>query len=339
MLNKNMNYGILGVFVIGMLAIAIGSTIVLSGRGGSHDRYVVLFDNVADIKFGTQVRYEGYPVGQVEDIRPVSKDGAMVFELDVSVLEGWKIPSDSVASIGSSTFLGAKTVDIRRGKAAKPLTPGAQISSAPTADMFAAMASIAGDFGDLSKNSLRPMVERMSGLVANVDGLIANDLAQFVKSINTLAAGLQGEVPQIANQLLTFTERLNKTLGSVQTVLSDQNVEGVNHVVSNVEQVSQNFVAISGTLDNTVGQINGIVANVDRLVANSEGQVNVALKDTQYVLQSLARNIDNFNHNISGTARNMNEFSRMIRQNPGLLLGGSPRDDIQTKDIPVSATQ
>ena len=339
MLNKNLNYGFLGLFVIAMLASVIGATIMLSGGGGSHDRYVVLFENVADIKFGTQVRYEGYPVGQVEGIRPVAKEGGMVFHLDVSVLEGWKIPKDSVASIGSSTFLGAKTVDIRRGKDAVALAPGAEIVSAPTADMFAAMASIAGDFGDLSKNSLRPMVERMSGLVANVDGLIANDLSQFVKSINMLAAGLQGEVPQIANQLLTFSERLNKTLGSVQTVLSDQNVQGVSHVVQNVEQVSQKFVAISGSLDGTMGQINGIIANVERLVQTSEGQVNTALKDTQYILQSLARNIDNFNHNISGTARNMNEFSRLIRQNPGLLLDGTPPVDTQAKDIPVSAPQ
>ncbi|MBT5047204.1 MAG: MCE family protein [Rhodospirillaceae bacterium] len=339
MLNKNMNYGLLGLFVITMIAIAIGATIILSGRGGSYDRYVVLFENVADIKFGTQVRYEGYPVGQVEDIRPVARDGAMVFHLDIGVLEGWKIPADSVATIGSSTFLGAKTVDIRRGKAKASLAPGAQIASAPSPDMFAAMASIAGDFGELSKNSLRPMVERVAGLVANVDGLIANDFSQFVKSINMLAAGLQGEVPQIAHQLLTFSERLNKTLGSVQTMLSDQNVQGVGHVVSNVEQVSRKFVAISGTLDGTLNQINGIVANVDRLVKTSEGQVNTALKDTQYILQSLARNIDNFNHNISGTARNMNEFSRLIRQNPGLLLGGSSPDDTQRKDVPVSAPQ
>lgn len=339
MLNKNMNYGILGLFVIAMLASVVGATLVLSGRSGSHDRYVVLFENVADIKFGTQVRYEGYPVGQVEDIRPVAKDGGMVFHLDVSVLEGWKIPSDSVASIGSSTFLGAKTVDIRRGKATSPLAPGARIASVPAVDMFAAMSSIAGDFGDLSRNSLRPMIERMSGLVANVDGLIANDLSQFVKSINTLAAGLKGEVPQIASQLLTFTEKLNKTLNSVQTVLSDQNVQGVSHVVRNVEQVSEKFVAISGALDGTLNQVNGIIANVDRLVQNSEGQVNTALKDTQYILRSLARNIDNFNHNISGTARNMNEFSRMIRQNPGLLLGGTSRDDVQPRDVPVSATR
>ncbi|MFQ5467750.1 MAG: hypothetical protein ACE5DS_06395 [Kiloniellaceae bacterium] len=30
-------------------------------------------------------------------------------------------------------------------------------------------------------------------------------------------------------------------------------------------------------------------------------------------------------HNLDGTARNMNEFSRLIRTNPGLLLDASPR--------------
>jgi phospholipid/cholesterol/gamma-HCH transport system substrate-binding protein len=31
--------------------------------------------------------------------------------------------------------------------------------------------------------------------------------------------------------------------------------------------------------------------------------------------------------NLDGASRNMNEFSRLIRQNPGLLLGGSPREE------------
>ena len=154
-----------------MLAAAIGTTISLSGRTGAHDIYSAVFDNVADVKYGTQVRFEGFPVGQVEEIRPIVKDGVMAFHLDLSVREGWKIPADSITTIGSSTFLGAKTVEIRRGKASTTLKPGDRITSAPPADMFAAMSSLAGDFGDLSKNSLRPMVDRMSGLVANVDGL------------------------------------------------------------------------------------------------------------------------------------------------------------------------
>lgn len=322
-----------------MIAAAIGATVALSGHSGSREIYSALFDNVADVKFGTQVRYEGFPVGQVEEIRPVVKDGAMAFHLDLSVQQGWKIPVDSVARIGSSSILGGKTVEIRGGKSASSLKPGDKIASAPPADMFAAMSSIAGEFGDLSRNGLRPMVDRMSGLVATADNLIEKDLSQFVRALNELAGGLQTDVPQIAGELRHFAKRLNTTLGAVQTVLSDRNTTGVTNVVNNVEQMSAGFLDISKSLQGSIGQINDIVAKLDHLVKTNGGKVSGAVSDARYIMQSLARNIDNFNHNISGTARNMNEFSRLIRQNPGLLLDGSPREDKQSRDIPASVRQ
>jgi phospholipid/cholesterol/gamma-HCH transport system substrate-binding protein len=337
MKNRKLNYAALGLFVTAMIGAAVGMTVALSGHAGTHDSYTALFGNVADVKFGTQVRYEGFPVGQVEEIRPIVKDGATVFRLHLSVQPGWNIPADSVARIGSSSILGGKTVEIRGGNSTSSLKPGDQIASAPPADMFAAMSSIAGEFGDLSRNVLRPMVNRVSGLVTSADTLIEKDLTQFVRALNDLAGGLQTEVPQIAKDLRHFAKRLNTTLGSVQTVLSDRNTTGVTNVVKNVEQMSAGFLEISKSLKGSIRQINAMVVKLDRVVDTNDAKVNSAVNDARYIMQSLARNIDNFNHNIAGTARNMNEFSRLIRQNPGLLLGGTPREDNQIREIPTSA--
>jgi len=199
------------------------------------------------------------------------------------------------------------------------------------------MASIAGEFGDLSRNGLRPMVDRMTGLVASADNLIDKDLRKFVRALNDLAGGLQADVPKIAGELRHFAKRLNTTLGAVQVVLSDRNTTGVTNVVKNVEQMSAGFLDISKSLRGSIKQINAIVAKLDRVVETNDGKIDSAVNDARYIMQSLARNIDNFNHNIDGTARNMNEFSRLIRQNPGLLLGGTPREDKQIRDIPTSA--
>ena len=55
---------------------------------------------------------------------------------------------------------------------------------------------------------------------------------------------------------------------------------------------------------------------------------DVLLKDLRYSLQAVARNIDSVTYNLEGTARNMNEFSREIRQDPAVLLGGGrPREE------------
>ena len=49
--------------------------------------------------------------------------------------------------------------------------------------------------------------------------------------------------------------------------------------------------------------------------------------DLRYLTDSVSRHIDAINRNLEGAARNLYEFSRQIRQNPGLLLGGTPPRD------------
>ena len=56
---------------------------------------------------------------------------------------------------------------------------------------------------------------------------------------------------------------------------------------------------------------------------DENGDVKKSFSDTRYVVESIARNIDSINQNMNGAARNLNEFTRQIRNNPGLLLGGS----------------
>ena len=77
------------------------------------------------------------------------------------------------------------------------------------------------------------------------------------------------------------------------------------------------------------------MADIERMVANLDGVVDAnsddldrSLKDAHHTLSAIARNVDTLVHNLDGAARNMNEFSRLIRQNPGLLLNGTPREEV-----------
>ena len=334
MRHQGLNYALVGAFVIAMLAAAVGSAVMLTGGAGAHDRYSVVFDNVADVKFGTQVRYEGFPVGQVEAIEPLAEDGTTRFHLDVSVREGWVIPEDSVARIQSSKFLGAKTVEITRGRSATALDPGARIPSAPAADMFAAMASVAGQVNELSRDSLKPLMAHLSDLVTNANRLLDDDVAPLLGSLNAVATDTRGRIPEITGELLSFTEELNVTLTSVQALLSERNVADVEQTVRNIETVSRDFVTMSQSVQGTLGQLDSIVSDLQGLVERNEGNVDAALDDTRYTLRSIAQNIDTINHNLAGTTRNMNEFSRLIRQNPGLLLGGSAPEEVSVDGRP-----
>ena len=219
MYKQKINYVLIGFFVTTMLSAGVGAIALLAGRTGPVDRYFIVLDNVADVKFGTQVRYEGYPVGQVEDITPVVEGAGMEFRVGISIQPGWRVPSDSVARIGSSSFLAAKTIDIDRGES--------QVA--------------------------------------------------------------------VANSIL------------------------------NVEETTDNLAAISRDLIKTMVKVDNLAGNLDRLLEDNKDNVDQSLKDLQYTLSAVSATVDSVVHNLEGTTRNMNEFSRMIRQNPGLLLDGTPR--------------
>jgi ABC-type transporter Mla subunit MlaD len=92
MKNDQRNYILVGVFVLAMLAGLIVWIITLSGGGRAVEIYQTRFESVLGLTAGgTQVHYNGFPVGKIETIRR-SNDGApKLFVLELSVEEGWQI--------------------------------------------------------------------------------------------------------------------------------------------------------------------------------------------------------------------------------------------------------
>ena len=70
MRSSKINYLLVGCFVLAMIAAVVVTVATLTGRTGAVDRYYAIYSNVTGIKFGTQVIYEGYPIGQVEKLEP-----------------------------------------------------------------------------------------------------------------------------------------------------------------------------------------------------------------------------------------------------------------------------
>ena len=311
MYNKRFNYVLVGVFVTAMLVATVVSVAILTGRTGPTDRYNLVLDNVADIKFGSQVRYEGFPIGQVEDISAIDEGGRTRFQVALSVKQGWRIPDDSVARIASSSFLAAKTLDIAAGQSKQMLAPGDRIASGGPNDMFTTMSAAATKLTALSETSIKPLLETLQSLASTVDR----------------------DTPRITEKLVSFTTQLDALLGPVQRLLADENIAAVERTIHNTETMTSTLSQASQNLATAMARAQHLAANLDTLVETNSPDIDRTLQDLHYTLGSVARNIDTIVHNLDGTTRNMNEFSRLIRTNPGLLLGGSPREAVSVPQV------
>ena len=324
MRNHFINYTTVGVFVAAMIVALLWALAQISGRTGPSDGYAIVMDAVTDIDYGTLVRYEGYKIGQVERIEPEWVNGKYQFRVFVSVEKDWKFPTDSIARISASSFLAGKTVEVFSGKSTQLVAVGGEIKSGPPADAFSLMAQVAGQIGDLSENSLKPLIQHVDEIILRIGNKTDANLEELFTSLQAIAAEVQNKTPKITDDISTFTTQMNATLLQADKFLDDQNLQSVRTILANTEKATKDASVAAGEVKELGQKLQKLADQVNDMIGDNRKNVDKSLANLEYILRSVAQNIDSITRNIDGTARNMSEFSRLIRQNPGLLLNGGP---------------
>jgi phospholipid/cholesterol/gamma-HCH transport system substrate-binding protein len=303
MQDSRINYVVVGTFVTAMIVAFVVIISILAGSTGDTDEYYTVYDNVGGVKLGTLVFYEGYQVGQVDEVTPMGEGPTVRFKVTMAVVEGWQIPADSVARAQVSGLLSAIAIDIQGGKSTKILPPGSEIEGVEGTNIFATIADISSEFTDLSSNSVKPLIASLNKYVNEFGNVTMQHLPALMANLEKLSASLE------------------RTSAIVEKdMLKPENREQFDAIMANIG-------AVSNDLKETSALLNKSITNVNQLVENNSGNVDEAMRSLRYTLDTFSRHVDDISQNIDATARNMSEFSRSIRSNPGVLLSGTDAPD------------
>lgn len=309
MKRENINYLAVGVLVLLASVTLLVFLFMLTGRSGAVDNYHAYYDNVSGLKYGTPVFYEGYAVGQIEALTPERESGHVQFRVDFSIREGWQIPSDSVAQMVSAGLLGTLSIDIAEGGAITMLSPGEEIEGAGAISIFTALNSVATDLNNLSRHGVRPLIENLN------------------KRINSFADALEEGIPAVIGEAKVLTSRLNESAALIQKIISAENHERIGAFLGNVDKAASNLRQLTGNLNETREKLDDLLANLGQIVTDNRDDLESTIQALRESMDIVAEHVGSVAHHMEGTSRNMHEFSREIRDNPGLLLGGkAPRD-------------
>lgn len=324
---SKINYVVVGVFVIAMLLAAVGSIAVLTGRTGAVDQYYTVYDNVTGVKFGTQVIYEGYPIGQVETVTPNENKGRMEFRVDFSIKEGWRIPEDSQIEIAAPSLLSSVALQVHAGVSNGSLKPGDRVNSRDASSVFGAVSTLAEQVAKVIETDAKPLFKEVAGTFQEIrqfigqDGkILTGDVQKLIGDSKSLIESIQTRIPGIADNIEVFTTNLTKASQEVGKMASPKNRKMVEGILAQLDDATRKFDDVLKTMDK-------VLEDVDRLAVDPKADVETILGESRYVVESVSRHIDSINQNMESAARNMNEFSRQIRANPGLLLGSSPQPE------------
>jgi len=287
MKRDNVNYLLVGSFVLLMGAILLYALYRITGHSAKGDTYFTHFPNVTGIKEGTVVTYEGFEVGNVSEVELVALDSRTQFRITLNLRKPVKIPADSRAVIAAPGMLSAPLVEIREGKGRDILAVGGNIPGGSNPNLMDSVASLASELGKIAETSLRPMLAQIN----------------------------QNVTPAMADMRSTL-ERINRTSGRVDTLFSDDNVRHWSQLLKNADGASANALKLTAEIAVVRAEIEGLIKD-SRLVVNGGG------KDVKDAL----RRVDATLYQLEAAGRNLNEFSRTIRENPAALINSRPPVD------------
>ncbi|MGD9602103.1 MAG: MlaD family protein [Gammaproteobacteria bacterium] len=325
MKRDTVNYLVVGLFVGGVAMAFLVLMHFVTGRAGPSDLYHAFYDNVAGVKFGTGVFYEGYRVGQVEEIEPTPAPTGMRYKVSFSVAKDWRIPVDSVAEVIAAGLIAQVQIQIQEGRSTEHLRPGAEIRGVQHADLFSALSEAATGFSDLSESGVGPVLRNLDRRISQVaDEFVTfrrDELSPLVRNLDTRVNGeLAPQATRVLGRLETSAARLEHLLGPTTDARVGRLLD---HADEAAVQLTHLLAAFDGTrrrMDAALVRLDALVAANENDLAGSITHARSSLEKMDTTLTTIAEDIDTLMYNLSGGARQMHELARELRANPSRIL-------------------
>ena len=306
MRRDNINYLAVGGIVLLALGLFLYALFRLTGSAGENTPYVVLYPNITGLSEGTPVTYEGYKIGSIGTIEPIREQGQTRYRLTLLLRDGWPIPVDSVAHISSEGLLADTVINISEGTSDALLEPGGTLAGGLALDMFSAVNSMANNVNELLETEFSKLLGNLDNRVTAIGDQFETKLPEILNSVDHLLATLQEAAERLPRFLDAETEQRFERMMVNGVELSDQLLVFTKGLGKTRAAADALFRESRATVDENRDDIR---------------RATIALRDA---LEQLAADTDAILQNLDGASRNMNEFSRQIRQNPGLLLNSRP---------------
>jgi phospholipid/cholesterol/gamma-HCH transport system substrate-binding protein len=326
----------IGALALAALVLAAVFIYLVGGQGGFFWQQYHLktrFADVQGLQTGAAVRVAGVTVGAVDDIQFV---GPQV-EVTVRVSEDMqsRITTDSRASIGSLSLLGAPVVDISPSRTGRPLQDWEYVLSRRPYGQLADVADSATK-GLEQATALLQDLRRGRGTVGKLftDDTLYKEMASFVDAAERVmdllrsGNGTLGELlrnPSVHRQLeaaLTdlsaITRRLNRGEGSLGRLLADDAfARSLSSATESLNQVTAKIDRGDGTIGRMVNdatlfnRLNSVSARLDTVLTSlneGEGSAGQLLRDKQLY------------ENMNGAVRELRDLLAEIRKDPKKYL-------------------
>ena len=295
MKQDNINYTIVGLFVVTISIVLLIVLYLITGKVSSSDRYYTTLSDVSGIKNGTAISYKGYKVGQLVKIAPVFKNNVTRFDLTLAIKSGWVVTEGSSIMITKTGLLSDSQLNITEGDSQNILIVGSHISGAQSNDVMTVIKSLSENVNNLSTNLITPLVKQLKKDISAISGTMSHDLPKLTENLNLLVVKLQ------------------RNSDAIDTVFSDRNQNKISGLINSANVMLSNLESMS--------------VSINELVQGNSHQVNKSIENVNTTTVLLNKKLEAILNQIELSSQNINDFSNQIKNNPGVIIRNKPQTD------------
>jgi len=291
----------LTVFLItGLVLIVIFAAIPLGIKlNDKYKSYIAYFsgESLSGLEQGAVVKFSGVPIGKVEKISYLPDDLSKV-KVQLKIQDDFPMKTNMVATTGAMGITGLKYIELTGGtNKAAPLKAGSEIpTKVSTFTTITGKAETIVAKIELLLNHLNEISNPDSLRSAKV---ILDNVAQITKDV-------KGFVGESSPQIMEITKSSNHIITKVDSI------------ANNIQTITADFKSmikpdeISGTfsrIDSTVASLKQLSDQLSLMVRQSREDFTVSME------------------NIREASENANQLTKIIVENPTLLLRGEAQKE------------
>jgi phospholipid/cholesterol/gamma-HCH transport system substrate-binding protein len=302
----------LGIFLTVSITVLIAIVLLITGTKllRKRDVYHIAYEDVSvsGLEVGSAVKYHGIRVGRIEEIRIDPQDVTRVI-VTISVDEGTPVKEDVKAVISMVGITGLKLIELTGGsKEAGFVEPGSFIEAGRSiTDEITGKAEIISEKVEVllnnlleltnadNRENLTALIERSSMAIMRIDSLLEKNVESIDETMLNMRAS--------SGKLTALIESTNHAITRLDSVL-------VHFSAISSEFREVEFAKLVNDIDNAVNEASKTFTHFDLTI----------LKGRKDVLRSLEL--------MKESLQNINEVSRMLTEDPSILLRGVEERDM-----------
>lgn len=247
--------------------------------------FYAIYNNVDGLLISNEVRYNGFKVGRVNDIKFIPETGKWLVTFSVTE-ESLKFKDSTYAYIASADILGTMIIQL------DSLHKGTELAQ-PGDTLYGVMTPGLQEAVD---QRIQPLVKKIENLIGSVDSVIGvvsvildeNTRKNIKTSIEKIPMAVENilHATEVTDTIVNQLERarvqdvINNVASFTQTL--KENEAALAHIIKNFESISDSLA--KANVKKTILEVNRVLAKTDTImsrISKGEGSLGLLINDPQ----------------------------------------------------------